>query len=89
MKMTNGVVANAENAVPWDFAARPAADLVVINIGTNDQSYNVTNDAYQENLTKLIEGVHGVWPDAQVLIMVKASPLTTQTFLSVCLCTPS
>lgn len=66
----DGDIANAENAVPWDFAAHPAADLVVINIGTNDNSYNISDATYQENLTKLIEGIHGVWPNAQVLIMV-------------------
>lgn len=64
---------NVDNAEPWDFAAHPAADLVIINIGTNDVSYSVADDAYADSLTKLIQGVHGVWPDAQVLIMVSPS----------------
>ncbi|PSR82914.1 SGNH hydrolase-type esterase domain-containing protein [Coniella lustricola] len=54
---------------PYDFAAHPAADLVIINIGTNDVSYTIPDDTYQDALTKLIEGVHGVWPDAQVMLM--------------------
>lgn len=44
----------------------------MINIGTNDESIanNVDPQAYQNALIKLIEGVHGVWPNAQVMIMV-------------------
>ncbi|KAF3766940.1 hypothetical protein M406DRAFT_337842 [Cryphonectria parasitica EP155] len=61
--------ANLSTEDPWDFSAHPAADLVVINIGTNDNSYNISGDTYADSLTRLIEGVHGVWPNAQVMIM--------------------
>ncbi|KAK7702261.1 hypothetical protein SLS64_009839 [Diaporthe eres] len=63
--------ANLENAEPWDFSKHPAADLVVINIGTNDQNAynNVSAQTYQDSLTRLIQGVHGVWPNAQVVLM--------------------
>jgi len=66
------IAANLENAEPWDFSKQSAADLVVINIGTNDQNAhnNVSAQTYQDNLTKLIQGVHGVWPNAQVVLMV-------------------
>lgn len=62
--------ANLEEAEPWDFSKHPAADLVIINLGTNDRSYNISGPTYQDSLTKIIEGIHGVWPEAQVMIMV-------------------
>jgi hypothetical protein len=60
---------------PWDFSKRPAADIVVINIGTNDnnEANNVTTEAYIDGLTKIIQGVHGKWPKAQVVVMVSSS----------------
>jgi lysophospholipase L1-like esterase len=59
---------------PWDFSKRPAADIVVINIGTNDnnEANNVTTEAYIDALTKIIQGVHGKWPKAQVVVMVSS-----------------
>ncbi len=62
-----------DNPEPWDFSKHPAADLVVINIGTNDHNAhnNVSTAAYIEALTKLIQGVHGKWPQAQVIVMVR------------------
>lgn len=45
---------------------------MVINIGTNDQNphNNISTQTYQDNLARLIQGVHGVWPKAQVVLMV-------------------
>ncbi|KAK3939420.1 lipase [Diplogelasinospora grovesii] len=56
---------------PWDFGRHPAADIAIINIGTNDQNphNNVSAAAYIDALSKIIEGVHGNWPDAQVIVM--------------------
>lgn len=50
---------------------------MVINIGTNDQNAynNVSAQTYQDSLTRLIQGVHGVWPNAQVVLMV-SNPFT-------------
>lgn len=61
-----------EKPEPWDFSKQPAADIVVINIGTNDnnKANNVSTTAYIDALTKLIQGVHGKWPKAQVVVMV-------------------
>ncbi len=44
---------------------------MVINIGTNDQNShnNVSAPVYADALTKLIQGVHGKWPNAQVIVM--------------------
>jgi lysophospholipase L1-like esterase len=68
----------ADKPEPWDFKKHPAADIVVINIGTNDQNQanNVSTEAYIDGLTKIIQGVHGKWPKAQVVVMVSL-PLQT------------
>jgi len=51
---------------------------VVINIGTNDQNAanNVSTATYIDALTKIIQGVHGKWPKAQVIVMVRFPSLT-------------
>lgn len=56
----------------WDFSAHPAADIVVINLGTNDanSANNVTTEGYVTQYIELIEGVHGVWPNAKILLVV-------------------
>ncbi|KAF6812344.1 GDSL-like lipase acylhydrolase [Colletotrichum sojae] len=56
---------------PWDFSKNPAADLVVINLGTNDANAanNVSKSTYVEHYKRLIQGVHGKWPEAQVIVM--------------------
>ncbi|GAB1311692.1 GDSL-like Lipase/Acylhydrolase-like protein [Madurella fahalii] len=64
-------VIHGDNPEPWDFRKHPAADLVIINIGTNDhnEANNVSTEAYIDALTKIIQGVHGKWPKAQVIVM--------------------
>lgn len=71
---------NLENAEPWDFSKQSPADLVVINIGTNDQNphNNISTQTYQDNLARLIQGVHGVWPKAQVVLMTLWLGVTQQ-----------
>ncbi|KAK4145780.1 lipase [Dichotomopilus funicola] len=63
-------VIHGDNPEPWDFENHPAADIVVINIGTNDnnEANNVTTEAYIDGLTKIIQGVHSKWPKAQVVV---------------------
>ena len=55
---------------PWDFGNHPAADLVIINIGTNDNNThnNVTNPEFQQSYIDLVDGIHKVWPSAQVVL---------------------
>ncbi|KAK4102995.1 Lipase, GDSL-like protein [Parathielavia hyrcaniae] len=64
-------VMHGDNPEPWDFSKQSPADIVVINIGTNDnnQANNVSNEAYIDAVTKIIQGVHGKWPKAQVIVM--------------------
>jgi uncharacterized protein YaeQ len=56
----------------WDFSKHPAADIVVINLGTNDNNSinDVTTAGYVAQYTMLIEGVHAVWPKAQIILIV-------------------
>ncbi|TVY84603.1 hypothetical protein LSUE1_G002205 [Lachnellula suecica] len=60
-----------EDPVPWNFSSQAAADIVVINLGTNDANpaNNVSSAGYVEQYTKLIEGVHAVWPKAQIILI--------------------
>ncbi|KAI1401585.1 SGNH hydrolase-type esterase domain-containing protein [Hypoxylon fuscum] len=57
---------------PWDFEKQDTIpDLVFINLGTNDnnEANNVTSEAYVDAYKKLIQGVHGKYPKAQVIVM--------------------
>jgi len=60
-----------DNPEWWDFSKQPAADIVVINLGTNDNNAanNVTVDGYVAQYKMLIEGVHAIYPNAQILLM--------------------
>lgn len=73
---SHSLILDADNPEPWDFTKEKPADLVIINIGTNDQNSanNVSAPVYADALTKLVQGVHGKYPDAQVIVMV-STPL--------------
>ncbi|KAH8166071.1 hypothetical protein CIB48_g2158 [Xylaria polymorpha] len=61
-----------DNPEPWDFKKMETTpDLVIINLGTNDNNVanNVSAEAYVAAYKKLIQGVHGKYPDAQVVVM--------------------
>lgn len=55
----------------WDFAAHPAADITVINLGTNDNNTqnNVTSTEFYNSYIELIKGIHAVWPDTQIIVI--------------------
>ncbi|KAF2257227.1 GDSL-like Lipase/Acylhydrolase-like protein [Trematosphaeria pertusa] len=59
----------------WDFAAHPPADIVIINIGTNDNNTAngaeppVTRDQYLRSYLDFIPEVHAVYPKAQIVLM--------------------
>ncbi|KAI9674310.1 MAG: hypothetical protein M1822_009559 [Bathelium mastoideum] len=59
-----------DNQPDWDFSAHPAADIVVINIGTNDagSSANVSDAEFTANYITFINRVHCVWPNAQIIV---------------------
>jgi len=55
----------------WDFSKKPAADIVIINLGTNDANAhnNVTTEGYVAQYKMLIEGIHAVWPKSQIVLI--------------------
>lgn len=68
----------------WDFSKQPAADIVVINLGTNDANSvnNVTTAGYVAQYTELIKGIHTVWPNAQIILVVSLTkPVYEQLIL--------
>ncbi|OJJ54272.1 hypothetical protein ASPSYDRAFT_50320 [Aspergillus sydowii CBS 593.65] len=62
---------HGEDPPEWDFKAQQPADLVVINIGTNDNNEmnNVSSTDYYNDYVKLVGDVHRIWPDAQIVLM--------------------
>jgi len=59
------------NPEVWNFSAHPAADLVFINLGTNDanSANNVTVQGFYDQYVLLIEGIHGIWPEATIILL--------------------
>lgn len=55
----------------WDFDAQPAADITVINIGTNDNNTanNITSTEFYDSYIELINEVHTQWPDSQIIVL--------------------
>ncbi|KAL4738774.1 SGNH hydrolase-type esterase domain-containing protein [Aspergillus similis] len=55
----------------WDFNAQQPADLVVINIGTNDNNpvNDVASEDYFNDYVKLVADIHRIWPHAQIVLM--------------------
>lgn len=55
----------------WDFAAHQQSDIVVINLGTNDNNThnNVTNEKYLSTYIDFVAEVHGKYPHAQIILI--------------------
>lgn len=60
-----------ETPPAWDFTAHPAADIVIINLGTNDNNTanKLTSDQYLSSYLKFVAQVHDVYPQAQIVLM--------------------
>ncbi|KAB8069341.1 SGNH hydrolase-type esterase domain-containing protein [Aspergillus leporis] len=56
---------------PWNFTAHRAADLVIINLGTNDGGppNNIPGNEFYKNYVEMVEEVHRGWPNAQIVLM--------------------
>ncbi|KAI9044492.1 SGNH/GDSL hydrolase family protein [Aspergillus affinis] len=65
----------------WNFNAHRPADLVVINLGTNDHRdpNNLPGETFATSYIDLIEAVHKTWPKAQVVLMSLWGNFTTTT----------
>jgi hypothetical protein len=59
------------NPEPWDFSTRPKADIVLINLGTNDNNThnNLNTTIYKKQYMEFIPKIHEVYPDAQIILM--------------------
>lgn len=55
----------------WDFKHHQASDIVVINIGTNDNNThnNVTNEDYLRSYIDFVGQVHDKYPRAQIILI--------------------
>ena len=55
----------------WNFTAHAAADITVINIGTNDNntSNNITSTEFYDSYIQLIDEIHTRWPDSQIIVI--------------------
>ncbi|KAL2862828.1 SGNH/GDSL hydrolase family protein [Aspergillus lucknowensis] len=60
-----------EDPPKWDFEAQQPADLVVINLGTNDNNIanNVSAADYYNDYIELVGNIHEIWPEAQIVLM--------------------
>ncbi|OOF91404.1 hypothetical protein ASPCADRAFT_518627 [Aspergillus carbonarius ITEM 5010] len=69
-----GVRANAtygDHPEKWNFSSRPPADLVVIDLGTNDRrpQNNIPGSTFYDSYVDLVNSVHDTYPNAQIVIM--------------------
>lgn len=55
----------------WDFSQHPAADITVINMGTNDNNTanNITSEEFYNSYVKMINEVHSRWPESQIIVL--------------------
>lgn len=66
------------NSPDWNFS-RYQANVVVINLGTNDQKYGVSDSTFQTNYITFLKGVRAKYPHAIILALrgfkgLKAAP---------------
>ncbi|KAH7122376.1 acetylxylan esterase [Dendryphion nanum] len=55
----------------WNFGAHAAADIVVINLGTNDNNTanSVSSAQYLSSYVSLVKDIHDTYPKAQIVLM--------------------
>ncbi|OQN95549.1 hypothetical protein B0A48_18393 [Cryoendolithus antarcticus] len=60
-----------DNPPEWNFLAPPAADITLINIGTNDNNTanNVTSAQFTASYIQLINETHAEWPHTQIIVL--------------------
>jgi hypothetical protein len=60
-----------DNPPLWEFEKHQQSDIVVINLGTNDNNThnNVTNEKYFNSYVELVAEVHAKYPKAEVVLV--------------------
>lgn len=55
----------------WDFTSRPAAEITLINLGTNDFNpiNNITAAQFKQSYIDLITTILTTWPDTQIVVL--------------------
>jgi len=55
----------------WDFTKHQSADLVLIHLGTNDNSThnNVTASQFLSTYPTFISRIHSIWPNSQIILI--------------------
>jgi hypothetical protein len=57
-----------DNAVDWDFD-RYQARIVVIDLGTNDRAYGISNSQFQSTYITFLQNIRGKYPFAEIFVM--------------------
>ncbi|MBT0773470.1 hypothetical protein KIH74_31275 [Kineosporia sp. J2-2] len=57
-----------DGTADWDFGTYQA-DVVVVNLGTNDLSHNVTPEEFQSVYTQFLKNIRAVYPRADILAL--------------------
>jgi hypothetical protein len=60
-----------DNPPLWNFTAHSAADITLINIGTNDNNpiNNITSAQFTQSYIDLITTIHTTWPSIQIIVL--------------------
>ncbi|KAI7182328.1 SGNH hydrolase [Hortaea werneckii] len=60
-----------DNIPNWNFTAHPAADITVINLGTNDHNptNNITAQEFRTGYINLITSILSRWPSTQIIVV--------------------
>ncbi|PYH99778.1 acetylxylan esterase [Aspergillus ellipticus CBS 707.79] len=53
----------------WNFDTHRQADLVIIELGTNDRTNNVTGTDFYNSYVDLVNSVHRTYPQAHIVLM--------------------
>jgi hypothetical protein len=60
-----------DNPPRWNFTAHPAADITLVNLGTNDNNpiNNITSAQFTASYIDLITTIQQTWPQTQIIVL--------------------
>ena len=61
----------ASDPPDWPFHEHPAADITIINLGTNDKNTanNISSAQFIASYIQLINEIHTRWPKSQIIVL--------------------